>query len=333
MSGLLVVGGANLDQVARAPRLPGRGETILATGYHESPGGKAANLASAAAAWGAPVRFVGRVGEDGFGDVLLEAWREAGVDVRHVRRDPAGTGLGIVFMDDAGQYQTIVVPRANARLAARDVAELPADAWDGVAVVALALEAPAEATLAAARAAAERGLPLVLNAAPAEGMTADLWPFVTHLIVNEHEAALLSGRAVSDREGAIAAGTALVDRLAAGRAAAVVVTLGAEGAVLLAAGVAPAHVPAPVVAARDTLGAGDTFVGVFAAEVAAGRPLARAAARACVAGAIAVTVAGARAAVRPADLETLAASDPVARAAASSAPDRAAPTPSLGGRA
>lgn len=332
MSGLLVLGGANLDQIARAPRLPGRGETLLATGYHESPGGKAANLASAAASWGALVRFVGRVGEDGFGEVLLEAWRDAGVDVRHVHRDPAGTGLGIVFMDDAGQYQTIVVPRANAALAARDIAELPTDAWEGIDLVALALEAPADATLAAARAAGERGLPLVLNAAPAEGMSDDLWPLVTHLVVNEHEAALLTGLMVDDRDGASAAAAALLARLDVARAGAVVVTLGADGAVLVEPGRALVHVPAPTVAARDTLGAGDTFVGVFAAEVAAACPLDQAAARACAAASIAVTVAGARAGVRPADLETLNASDPVGRVADSSGAVEAL-APSLGGRA
>lgn len=332
MSGLLVVGGANLDQIARAPRLPGRGETLLATGYHESPGGKAANLASAAAAWGAPVRFVGRVGEDGFGDALLAAWRDAGVDVRHVRRDPAGTGLGIVFMDDDGQYQTIVVSRANGRLGARDVVELPVHAWDGVTLVALALEAPTDATLAAARAAAERRLALVLNAAPAEGMTDGLWPFVSHLIVNEHEAALLTGLPVVDRDGAAEAATAMLARLDVARATAVVVTLGADGAVMAAPHVAPVHVAAPVVVARDTLGAGDTFVGVFAAEVAAGRPLERAAKRACAAASIAVTVSGARAGVRPSDLETLAATEAVARGANASDPDDAL-APHLGGRA
>lgn len=333
MNGVLVVGGANLDQIARAPRLPGRGETLLATAYRESPGGKAANVASAAAAWGAPVRFVGRIGEDGFGDTLLDAWREAGVDTRHVRRDPAGTGLGIVFMDDAGQYQTIVVPRANARLTGRDVADLTADAWAGVALVVLALEAPEDATLAAARAAAARGLPLVMNAAPAEGMTADLWPLVSHLVVNEHEAALLSGQAVTGIADATVAAAVLLARLDDARAVAVVVTLGADGAVVATPGAPLAEVPAPRVDARDTLGAGDTFVGVFAAELAAGRQLARAASRACVAASIAVTVTGARAGVRPADLEFLAVSDSVARAAASSEPNAAALAPRLGGRA
>jgi ribokinase len=294
---VLVVGGANFDQTAVAPRLPGAGETVLAIDYRETPGGKAANIASAAAAWGVPVCFVGRVGNDVLGDALLAAWADAGVDATHVRRDPAGTGLGIVFMDPGGQYQTVVVPRANANLAAVDVDDLPATVWDDVGAVALALEAPIGATLAAATAAAHRGLPLVLNAAPVEGMDAALWPLVTHLVVNEHEAAWLAGRLVEHPEAAAEAATVLLGRLDPARAVAVVVTLGASGAVVASPGLRAWHAAAPRVEAVDTLGAGDTFVGVLAAEVAAGGDLAAAIALACAAGAAAVTVPGARAGI------------------------------------
>lgn len=301
-----MVGGANFDQTAVAPRLPGAGETVLATDYRETPGGKAANLASAAAAWGAPVSFVGRVGDDAFGEVLLAAWADAGVDTTHVVRDPAGTGLGIVFMDPEGHYQTVVVPRANARLTEVDVGGLPMALWDEVGAVALALEAPLGATLAAAAAAADRGLPLVLNAAPVEGMDAALWPLVSHLVVNEHEAAWLAGRPVEHPEAAAEAATALLGRLDPSRAAAVVVTLGAAGAVVAMPGAPARHVASPRVEAVDTLGAGDTFVGVLAAEVAVGGELVAAAALACAAGAAAVTVPGARARIGPDHVQRLA---------------------------
>jgi ribokinase len=296
---VLVVGGANFDQTAVATRLPGAGETILATGYRETPGGKAANLASAAAAWGAPVSFVGRVGEDAFGDRLLDAWREVGVDTRFVIRDPAGTGLGLVFMDSAGHYQTVVVPRANARLEAADVGRVPASLWTEVGAVAMALEAPAGAVLAAARTASQRDLAVVLNAAPVEGMHEDLWPLVSHLVVNEHEAALLTDVEVRDRGSATVAAEALLLQLDPARAVAVIVTLGAQGAVVATPGRPAAAVPAPPVVVVDTLGAGDTFVGVLAAEVASGQGLAVAVAAACRAGAVSVTVPGARAGVTP----------------------------------
>lgn len=301
-----MVGGANFDQTAVAPRLPGAGETVLATDYRETPGGKAANLAAAAAAWGAPASFVGRVGDDAFGDALLAAWADGGVDTTYVRRDPAGTGLGIVFMDADGQYQTVVVPRANANLTAADVEGLPDVLWDEVGAVALALEAPLGATLATASAAADRGLPLVLNAAPVEGMDAALWPLVSHLVVNEHEAAVLAGRPIEGPEGAAEAAVALLARLEPGRAQAVILTLGASGAVVACPDAPSRHVAAPRVQALDTLGAGDTFVGVLAAEVAAGGELMTATDLACAAGAAAVTVPGARAGIGQAHVRRMA---------------------------
>ncbi len=299
MRRVLVIGGANFDQTAVAPRLPGVGETVLATDYRESPGGKAANLAAAAAAWGAKVSFVGRVGDDAFGGVLMSAWAEAGVDTTHVQRDAEGTGLGIVFMDPDGHYQTLVVPRANANLTPADVHRLPNSLWDDVGAVALALEAPMGATLAAAAAAADRDLPLVLNAAPVEGMDGALWPLVSHLVVNEHEATWLVGQPVEHPESAAEAAMVLLRRLDPDRVAAVVVTLGAAGAVVAMPGAPTQRVPAPDVVAVDTLGAGDTFVGVLAAEVAGGRDLMTAATLACAAGAVAVTVPGARAGIGP----------------------------------
>jgi ribokinase len=292
---VLVVGGANMDLIAVADRLPDRGETLLATTYRESPGGKAANIASAAAAWGAPVSFVGRVGDDTFGETLLDAWRGAGVDTTHVRRDPSGTGLGLVFMDAAGQYQTLVAPRSNARLLAADVDDLPEALWADVGAVALALEAPAAVTTASAAIAAARSLPLVLNAAPSAGMTPALWGAISHLVVNEHEAAELSGSPADDPEAADRAGRALLARLAPERAAAVIVTLGERGAVLARPGRPSHHALAPSVRAVDTLGAGDTFVGVLAAEVARGADLVAAVEEACRAATAAVTVEGARA--------------------------------------
>jgi ribokinase len=296
---LLVVGGANLDQIALTPRLPSPGETVLASGYVESAGGKAANLASAAAAWGIDVTMVARVGRDSFGDALVEAFVEEGVDVDFVERDDAGTGLGIVFMDDDGTYQTIVVPRANARLAPADVERLPAALWERVGALALALEAPLPVTLAAAGAAAARGLPVVLNAAPAEGMDDALWPLVSHLVVNEHEAALLTGRPAVTPADAGAAAMDLLERLDPERARAAVITLGAHGAVYVARAATVETIAAPQVDAIDTLGAGDTFVGVFAAEIARGKPLRQGVTSACHAGAVAVTVRGARARVTP----------------------------------
>ncbi|MDR9391767.1 MAG: ribokinase [Trueperaceae bacterium] len=264
---VLVVGGANYDLVAHAGRLPGEGETLVADDFHGAPGGKAANLACAAARWGAHTRFVGRVGDDDFGRAVRDDLVAAGCDVRHLATDARGTGLGLVFMDGDGRYATVVAPRANAGLSADDVAELP-DAWfTPDAVIALALEAPLDALHAVTERARDVGATVVLNAAPVDRLDDALDARWTVLVVNEHEAGERLGRPVDEGSAADAART-----LAGGERTAVV-TLGAAGAVGWSPTHGPLHVAGLPVHAVDTLGAGDVFTGVLAAETAAGRPL------------------------------------------------------------
>jgi ribokinase len=295
---VLVMGGIDADLVARTAHLPERGQTLRATSFNEVPGGKGANVACAAVAWGATVSFLGRVGADTHGDAQLRALADAGVEVELVQRDAEGTGLGLVVMDASGEHQTVVVPRANDRLDAGDVAAIPEEVWRSSSAVALTLEAPEPFTVTAARAAAERRLPVILNASPAEGMPEALWSAVTHLVVNEHEAGVLLGHAVHDFRDAKLAAVELLERLAADHDHSATVTLGASGAVWAHTSGGVGHAVAPQVRVVDTLGAGDTFVGVFTAELADGSSVSAAATVACRAGAVAVTRSGTRAAVR-----------------------------------
>src|SRR3954471_21545936 len=86
---VVIIGSINMDLVARTPRLPGAGETILGTGELLSiPGGTGANQAVAAARLGADVHMVGRVGDDAFGRTLMRGLRTEGVNTRFVRRTP-----------------------------------------------------------------------------------------------------------------------------------------------------------------------------------------------------------------------------------------------------
>jgi ribokinase len=303
MTRVLVMGGIDADLVAHTVRMPERGETLRATGFHEGSGGKGANVACAAVAWGASVSFVGRVGSDPYGDAQLRALTDAGVEVELVQRDAAGTGLGLVVVVPSGEHHTVVVPRANDRMGADDVAAIPEGLWRSTAAITLTLEVPEPFTVAAARAAAERRLPVILNASPAEGMPAALWSDVTHLIVNEHEAGVLLDRAVGDFRAAEVAVVELLERLSAHHDRAAVITLGASGAVWAHDTGGVGHAVAPLVRVADTLGAGDTFVGVFAAELARGSTVSDAAEAATRAGAVAVTRSGARPAVRREETE------------------------------
>src|SRR5436309_10107909 len=111
---VVLVGSANMDLVAYAARLPREGETVLAERLSQSPGGKGANQAVAAARAGARTVFAGAVGDDHFGDALLAALQEAGVEVQHVaRRSGVSTGLALITVDTAGRNLITVVPGAN----------------------------------------------------------------------------------------------------------------------------------------------------------------------------------------------------------------------------
>ena len=260
---IVVIGSANVDLVTRVERLPAPGETVLATGYAEHPGGKGANQAIAAARLGRAVSFVGVVGDDGHGAWLTEALIAEGVDVANLRRLPGvPTGRALVLVDDAAENSIVVVSGANAELRPDDV-DAASAALHGAAVAVAQLEIPLEAVRAAGNAAGR----FVLNPAPARPLDADLLDRVDVLVVNEGEFARVTGVEVGDDAEGFA------DRVSqAGLRCAVVVTLGGRGAMVCEDG----HVtvcPAPPVTVVDTTGAGDCFVGALADALARGRSL------------------------------------------------------------
>jgi ribokinase len=228
--------------------------------------------------------MVGAVGADDLGDEAIADLAAEGIDVTHVARLPsAATGVALIVVDEAGENQIAVASGANAELdpAAVEAALAGADAG---AVALLGLEVPDAAVLAGARAARAAGLEVVLNPAPARRLPGELLALSPLLTPNAKEAGQLSGEA--DPEAAARA-------LAAGTGAPVVVTVGADGA-LLAAGGEVQRIPAPRVEAVDTTGAGDAFNGALAAALAGGAALADAVREAVAVAAEAVRRPGAR---------------------------------------
>ncbi|MFF3065266.1 ribokinase [Oerskovia sp. NPDC057915] len=320
---VVVVGSANVDLVVDVPRHPGGGETILGGDLRRSPGGKGANQAVAAArAGGADTTFVGALGRDESGGLLLASLDGAGVRTDLVGRTAAPTGTALITVSPDGENAIVVAPGANSQVR---IGPEQADRIAAADVVLAQLEIPLEVVLAAG-AARRPGAVLVLNAAPSRDLPDEMWAALDLLIVNEHEARDLAGDAgdpaaptdpatstglASPTDPAIftspAAPTSPADvaaRLAAtllARVPAVVVTLGGAGCLVAQRGSAPVHVPAPRVDAVDTTGAGDTFCGVLAAALAGGATLVDAARTASFAGALAVTRPGAQDAVPTAD--------------------------------
>ncbi|WP_372458287.1 ribokinase [Streptomyces sichuanensis] len=287
MYDVLVIGSANADLTVRVARRPGPGETVHGTDLTESPGGKGANQAAAAARLGARTALLARVGDDAYAELLLDAQRAAGTDVRHVLVERgARTGTAMIVVGPDGDNTIVVSPGANARLTPADVTAAR-EVIAASAVVSLQLEVPPETVRAAAGAAAETGARVVLNPSPVpDALDAPLLAAADPLVVNEHEARRLSG--VPDGDPPTWA-RALRER----GARSVVVTLGGEGALVLDAG-GTVRVPGIAVEAVDTTGAGDAFTAALCVRLAAGEPLAEAARFAVRVGAAAVTRPGAQ---------------------------------------
>lgn len=280
-----VVGSANLDVVLGVAALPAPGETVLARTRTWAPGGKGANQAVAAARSGASTAFVAVTGADDAARLLREELAGAGVALDAIRTSASPTGTAYVVVDEAGENTIVVEAGAN-----RDLTDLlPRDVELArrSKVVLCQLEVPEQAVMQALTAAGGHG---VLNAAPARALPTALLDALDLLIVNEHEARIVADLPSGSSEEAIAA---LLERVPE-----VIITLGAAGALVASRGAPPTRVPAvPARQVVDTTGAGDTFCGAFAAELARGAGVVAAANWGCAAASLAVERHGAATAV------------------------------------
>jgi ribokinase len=313
---LTVLGSLNIDISVTVPELPTPGATVLGGAAKFAPGGKGANQAVAAARLGAEadiqVAMVGCVGDDEFGRTLRATLNRENVADKSVRTVPqAPTGIAMITVDETGENIITVAPGANREVGAPDIAPL-GEAGELPSVLVISAEIPVPAILAAlgSVAADDRSATrtlTVVNLAPAppkHEALAVLGQRPDWLVVNESEAAAVLGRTVS---GLADAAGAASDLVAAGARNAVV-TAGAAGAAYHAASVkhtSARTVPSFAVHARDTVGAGDTFVGALAVALAAGIDPAEAVTAASAAAATAATRPGTQAGMpRPADIRT-----------------------------
>jgi ribokinase len=294
---VVVFGSINVDLVARVPRLPAAGETLIGEALEVLPGGKGANQALAARRADAAVALYGAVGNDPFALTACANLLREGVDLEGVARVDAPTGTALIHVDRSGENAITVISGANALALAMQV---PDTRLRKETVVLAQLEVPiAEVARLAARAHAH-GARVVLNAAPASAFDPRALPHVDVLIVNRAECKQVAGMLGLPDDPA-----EFVRAYSAQHGGAVVVTLGAEGAVAWDG--KPLRFRSPPVHAIDTVGAGDALSGAMAAALARGAPLARALSEGIAAGALTCTAAGAQAALpRIAEIQALA---------------------------
>jgi len=291
MSGprVVVVGSSNTDMVVKAERIPRVGETISGGQFVMAAGGKGANQAVAAARMGAEVTFVAKLGDDLFGQQAVANYQEEGIITDLILRDPEHhTGVALIIVDAQGENLIAVAPGANHALRAKDL-DRAAERIRSADVLMLQLEIPLETVRVAIDIAAESGVPVILDPAPAAPLDRSLLAKVDYLTPNESEAERLTGVAVKDETSAQAAARKLLE---AG-AKHVIVTLGAQGA-LVATREQTVLVPSCRVEAKDSTAAGDAFNGALAAALGEGVELPAAVRRACMAGALSATRMGAQ---------------------------------------
>jgi ribokinase len=281
---VVVAGAINTDLVAVVERAPEAGETVTGSSFSIFGGGKAANQAVAARRSGASVVLVGAVGDDEFGRDRLAELGDEGIDLVHVaERRGMASGVALITVERDGENRIAYVPGPTLAVTGEQIVEALERARPKVYLQ--PNEVPLDAAQAALRRARELGAITILNAAPDAASARDLLSDTDYLIVNEVEAFDLAGR--SGRFDEIAA------ELAEDMHTSVVLTAGSDGAY----GVhrdETCHEAAPKVDVVDTTGAGDTFCGAFASQVAAGASFEEALRWAVWAASLATTVAGAQ---------------------------------------
>jgi ribokinase len=283
-----VVGSFAVGLTLRAPRFPVAGETLLASGFDQGPGGKGSNQAVQAARMGADVELVGVVGGDAYGDIGRALLDEEGVGTGRVRvTESVNTGLGFIMLDERGENRILLDPGANEHLSPEDV-EAAGSVIAEAHVLITQLEIPVDAAAAALQIARENGVTTILNPAPARALTD--WTNLRADVVtpNASEARSMLGLEPDAPGDAEALGRELL-KLGFGS---VVLTLGERGAVIFAPGGNTKTQPSWPTKVVDSTGAGDAFSGTLAAALAAGSSLEDAVDVAAAAGALACTKLG-----------------------------------------
>jgi ribokinase len=297
-----IVGSLNIDLVVRTLRRPNPGETLRGTGFDTFVGGKGLNQAIAAARAGAQTAIVGCIGADSYGDTVLQKLEADNINTAYLQRDPeAGTGCAFIVVEQNGENSIITVPRANLKLG-NEAIEAARPQLEKTRILLMQLEIPLETASAAAWITRVAGGMVILNTAPvpAMGLPIELLSACHLLIANEGEASLLSGIEVTDlvsAKGAASVLQALGIRTKGAYEALglrnIIITLGAQGALVAEAGKEPVLVASFPVTTVDTTAAGDSFCGALAAALAQGASLPEAAQYGAAAGALAVTRLGA----------------------------------------
>ncbi len=286
---ILVAGSSNLDFVVQAPHIPAPGETVLGRGFKTFPGGKGANQAVACArAGGVATTLLTALGQDPYAAAIELSLHSANVTLNAVCVAGEQTGVAFICVSDDAENAITVAPGANACLQPEHLPTL-----HGVSHLLMQLEVPLATVCAYARAARRHNVAIVLNAAPAQALPAELLADVDVLVVNEGELTAILRGINAEANGTV---VQCLEHSALEHVPCVVVTLGHRGC-CARVGKQLLFQPAFAVNPVDTTAAGDSFCGTLVAALSQGLTMQQALALASAAGALACTLAGAQSSI------------------------------------
>ncbi len=266
-SKIAVVGSANVDLTTFSDTFPRPGETLFGKSFHLGFGGKGANQAVAARLCGADVLMIANVGNDLFGQATVDNFTKMGVDASYVRIiDGVSSGVAPILVEPNGQNRIIVVKGANDTLKPADV-DAASSALRSVDTIVLQFEIPLDTVAYTVQFARKHGIRCIVNPAPAQPLPPDGLRAADYFVPNETEAELITGLPVHSTEEAQKCSAALVQQ----GFRRVIITLGERGSLLATSDGCELLPPFPVTP-TDTTGAGDAFIGSFAAFLAEGLP-------------------------------------------------------------
>lgn len=257
---IAVLGSLNVDTTLSVQRMPEPGETLAVAGVKHAAGGKGGNQAIAAARSQAKTLFIGQVGRDEAGQMMLKTMKDNNVDVSHINEDATvPTGSATILLDADGQNEILVFGGANQSITAEGLN------LGGIADLDFLItqfETPQTAALAAFTKAKAAGVRTILNPAPAHEILPELLQQTDLIVPNETESALLTGIEVTDLDS-MKANAAAFKQMGIPNT---IITVGSRGAFFSTAA-KTGFMPAYKVNAKDTTAAGDTFIGALASQL------------------------------------------------------------------
>ena len=258
MKNICVIGSLNMDLVVNVDKMPKPGQTIIGSNFKEVPGGKGANQAVAMARLNGNVSMIGKVGEDGFGQTLINALKNDKVDTTYIKTTKGATGVALITVDNNAQNSIVVSPGANFEVKEEDI-DNNIEAIKNSDIVVLQLETPLNTIKYSLKKSKELNKYTILNPAPALKLDDEIIKNVDLLTPNETELEIISGVSIETEEDIQKAAQIMIEK----GVKELIVTLGSKGSLYINKEKS-IFKKAYKVEAVDTTAAGDSYTAALA---------------------------------------------------------------------